>query len=203
MKVSEWLCLWYLRLNGYLGTPAYVLHGTNGALTDVDVLAVRFSGSKELDFNDHAALRFPTERIDVLLAEAKRGIVEKLNGPWVDSTKGTFEYVLSRIGLFKESQISEIAKAIYENRRWCLGDTSVRVACFAESKAATFNEPHVIFVSWDEILRFIHDRFAENDKLKADHYQWDRFGHELWKQLVGPLPATHDFFASLEKLGPW
>ena len=57
MNSREWLCLWYLRLNGDFTLPNFYAHGRRGPLTEVDVLGVRFPLSRE--FDDDPALAIP------------------------------------------------------------------------------------------------------------------------------------------------
>ena len=35
--------------------------------------------------------------------------------------------------------------------------------------------------TWANIIEFIHDRFNEFRRIKADHEQWDSLGHQLWR----------------------
>src|ERR1035441_9470268 len=48
MNGHEWLALRYLRLNGYFTLPNFMAHRRGGALTEVDVLGVRFPYRKNL-----------------------------------------------------------------------------------------------------------------------------------------------------------
>ena len=88
MNSQEWMCLWYLRLNGYFTIPNFIAHRRAGPLTEVDILGVRFSHSIEIadgtQFDDDPNLGIPAERIDVVFAEAKRNRIDELNGPWRD-----------------------------------------------------------------------------------------------------------------------
>jgi hypothetical protein len=70
MNSSEWLCLWYLRLNGYFTLPNFIAHGRRGPLTEVDVLGIRLPHSTEFE-DDTKVLDIPAERIDIVFAEAR------------------------------------------------------------------------------------------------------------------------------------
>src|SRR5437763_2513848 len=114
MNSSEWLGLWYLRLNGYFTLPNFVAHGRRGPLTEVDVLGARFPHSRE--FEDDPTLHIPADRIDIVFAEAKAKRIDELNGPWGSPEKGALDYVLKRVGLVKEEDLKALAEEIYTKR---------------------------------------------------------------------------------------
>jgi hypothetical protein len=89
MNGPEHLRTWFLRLNGYLTTTNFYAHHRRETLGEVDVTAVRFRHSQELHFEDSKALKIPSAKIDVVLAEAKRGLaplvisgIHLRNRPW-------------------------------------------------------------------------------------------------------------------------
>lgn len=126
MNTLEQIALWYLRLNGYFTMPNYIAHAQDGAQTDVDVLGVRFPHSKEYP-DDETILKFPADKIDVILAEAKAGECY-LNGPWKGkSERRPLEWVLRRVGLVCEhEQVDAIAHEFYTHRRFPPPEASTR-----------------------------------------------------------------------------
>jgi hypothetical protein len=173
MNACEWLCLWYLRLNGYFTLPNFYAHGRYGPLTEVDILGVRFPYSKE--FPDDPALEIPKDGIDVVFAEAKTRQVESLNGPWSSPEKGALDYVLKRVGIAPLEEVAHLAKQLYAKRRvQTKGVTriTVRVNCFCESISKALLAEGVTFLPWNHVLEFVHGRFNGNDRLKADHEAW-------------------------------
>jgi hypothetical protein len=86
---SEDLAYWYLRLNGFLTIPNFVVHPDIGAeqRTDVDVLGVRFPHRRELllrPMADDKPFVDVRDRAYLVLAEVKRGQCRR-NGPWTDA----------------------------------------------------------------------------------------------------------------------
>jgi len=111
MNGPEWLCLWYLRLNGYFTLPDFYAHRRRGPLTEVDVLGVRFPYSEE--FKDDPALNIQEQGIDIVFAEVKRGHIPELNGPWGSPDEGALDYVLKRIGIVPAKEVAELAAKLY------------------------------------------------------------------------------------------
>jgi hypothetical protein len=212
MNAAEWLCLWYLRLNGYFTTPTFIVHGRQGARTDVDVLAVRFPHSSECRWDDDDELRIPKDRIDVIFAEAKTGQFESLNGPWSDPGKGVLNYVLRRVGIVPTDRIEELAARLYKDRRASEDAFTIRICAFGKAISPELAGSGVHFVCWRHVLQFVYERFRDNDQFKADHGTWDRFGQYLWRKLSGPQACEPDVLfrdwnencrlASLEKEVP-
>lgn len=200
MNSGEWLCLWYLRLNGYFTLPNFYAHGCTGPLTEIDVLAVRFPHSQEQEFEDDSALAKPTDRVDVVFAEAKIRQVDSLNGPWCSPEKRALDYVLKRVGIVPTGRVAELAEGLYSNRKAEVDGFTVRIVCFGTDISPKLRREGVHFVSWAQVLSFINKRFKNNDKLKADHEAWDDFGKYLWEMLCNnqnPCPDT--FFSEWDR----
>jgi hypothetical protein len=82
---SEQLAYWYLRLNGFLTIPNFVVHPDQGGNqeTDVDVLGVRFPYREEnlgLPMEDEKHFRKFPDKAFITIAEVKSGRCG-LNGP--------------------------------------------------------------------------------------------------------------------------
>ena len=197
MNGSEWLCLWYLRLNGYFTLPNFIAHG---GLTEVDVLAVRFPYSSE-GFQDDARLEITGghPEKDIVLAEAKRSHIDKLNRSWNSPEMGALNYVLRRVGIVPEGEVDGLARELYEKRNARVGGISVRIFCFGQSISKDLLAKGVKFISWREVFEFINQRFRENEKIKADHDAWDDFGKYLWQELSANIPGADAFFAGWER----
>jgi len=189
MTGNEWLCLWYLRLNGYFTLPNFYAHRRSGPLTEVDVLGVRFPYSKENNFeDDEKALNYPSNKVDIVLGEAKTKHIEELNGPWGSPDGKALQYVLQRVGIVPPDAVKNLAGEIFAKKRAVIDGIMIRVVCFAESIGDELLKADVTFVSWDQVLAFIYGRFRENHRLKADHEKWDEFGQFLWRHMDNPRP---------------
>lgn len=189
MNGGEWLCLWYLRLNGYFTIPNFIIHGRPGGLTDVDVLAVRLPYSSESRFRDDGELGIPRDGIDIILAEAKSGEILSLNGPWSDRRKGTLNYVPQRVGIVPPNRVGELANELYAKRSASENGFTVRICAFGKKISSELRRSGVHFVCWQHVLQFVHQRFRDNEQFKADHGMWDEFGQYLWGKLNGREPC--------------
>lgn len=207
MNTLEQLGLWYLRLNGYFTMPNFIAHADDGARTDIDVLGVRFPHSTEYP-DDGARLRFPQDKIDIVLAEAKAGECA-INGPWKGkSAAHPLEYVLKRVGVFGDpSLVDRAANEIYTRRRFPPDEESdkwsfvIRVLCFGKSENKGMH--NVTQILWPQAISFIGKRFQTYAIEKADHDHWDSFGKFLWQELSGDeLPSVDQLLADWKTACP-
>jgi hypothetical protein len=97
----------------------------------MDVTAVRCRHSQELPFEDSKALKIPSAKVDVVLAEAKRGDVSALSNSWNSSEKPALEYVVRRVGVVPSKKVDEVCASLCESRHIILDDLSFRAVCCA------------------------------------------------------------------------
>ncbi len=200
MNGPEHLCTWFLRLNGYLTTTNFYAHDSHETLGEIDVIGVRFPHSRELEFKDSDALKIPEGKIDLVLAEAKRGHIDSLDNSWISPEKQALEYIVQRVGMVHSEKVDEVCAALRKNRQMTVHDRSFRVICCARSMNDDLEKQGVTCVKWAEVLKFIQHRFHNNEKLKRQHEQWDCFGQYLWNQLTcGLAPDESNFFCGWEK----
>lgn len=200
MNGHEWLALWYLRLNGYFTLPNFMAHRRGGALTEVDVLGVRFPYSQE--FEDDPNLEIAKDRTDIVFAEAKGQRIEELNGPWGSPEHGALDYVLKRVGVAPAAQVEELAKGLYAKRVADVDGYRIRIVAFADAISEELLKHGVTFVSWAQVLDFIRKRFQGNAKLKRDHEAWDEFGKYLWDAVMNGADADRLFHGWDTRLRP-
>ena len=163
--------------------------------TDVDIMAVRFPFRTELALSNKPMVDHDVfnrgGKIDLIIAEVKLGLCN-LNGPWTNPERGNMRRVLYAIGAFNRNQIHQIARTLYENQYF--EDDQYRFRLFTVGK--TKNEElsnAVVQLTWDDILRFIHERFTAYKYYKAQHRQWDRTGQTLFR-LVDQYHDKQDEF---------
>lgn len=156
-----------------------------GQRTEVDILAVRFPYRREL-FNsdsgehmqDHEVFNPSDNRIDIIIAEVKRGKC-KLNRPWTNVNYKNIDYILYAIGAFDKDSVSKVADSLYQNLYYT--DEKFRVRFFAICEEENDElSGKVKQLTWKELLRFIYKRFLEYKKHKAQHDQWDSVGKLLY-----------------------
>lgn len=183
---TEDLAYWYFRLNGCLCLVNFLVHherrGREG--TDVDVMAVRFPYRKELALSDqpmadHSAFDSDS-KVDLIIAEVKLDQCN-LNGPWTNPLLGNMQRVLNALGAFTEIQIDQVAHDLYHDLYF--EDERYRFRLFALGQRRNNNlASKVVQLTWDEVSRFIFDRFTTYERYKRQHRQWGASGRKLFDQ---------------------
>lgn len=193
---SEALGYWYLRLNGFLTIPNFVVHPDSGSeqRTDVDVLGVRFPYRKEnhrRPMIDSDRFRRHRDKAYVALAEIKTGVC-KLNGPWTEPERENMQRVLSSLGIFLPHEIEYAAQKIYETGQFENQLYYVSMVCFGAEPRTEITEryPAVPQILWQEVKEFIWDRFRRYRNEKSAHVQWDEAGKGLWDLSTLRDPTT-------------
>jgi len=183
---AESLAYWYFRLNGFLATVNFVIHPDIGSnqRTDVDILGVRFPYRAELLRNpmpDDSLVSQIKDRPYVVIAEVKKGQCE-LNGPWVKPEEENLPRVLRAVGITPLESITKAAQALYERGHW--EDSTCRISLFCvggeRSETIKVRYPDVPQLVWNDVLKFIFDRFKGFREQKVSHRQWDSNGKMLW-----------------------
>ncbi len=183
----EQLALWYLRLNGYLTVPNFVLHrDTPGSeRTEADVLAVRFPHSSEVagrKMETDSNLVRQHEKIDFIIAEVKSGACD-LNGPWIDEKRKNMHYVLRWLGMVPQPEVPRVAEDLYrdkvcEREKWV-----IRLVCFGSQRSQHL-PGNVLQLTHEQVVEFVSDRFKTHADIKSPHKQWDIFIKKFYKMAV-------------------
>lgn len=197
---SEQLAYWFFRLNGCLTITNFILHsedkGSSSQRTDTDILAVRFPHRKELlmsgnHMRDHEMFDGENKRIDLIIAEVKTGMC-RLNGPWTDPERMNINRVLYAIGAFREDEVNDVAQSLY--KRGCYQDDYYRTRLVAIGKIVNPElEGKAIQLTWQEVTKFIHERFRRYSNIKSQHEQWDCCGRSLYDYAVNKGKNYEDF----------
>lgn len=193
---SEALGYWFLRLNGFLTIPNFVVHPDTGNQqgTDVDVLGVRFPyrcENRERPMRDSNYFHSHRDKAYVALAEIKTGVC-RLNGPWTEPSRENMQRVLSALGMLAPHEIDFAAQEIYgagffENQLYYIS-----MVCFGSQPRIEISEqyPCVPQILWPEVKQFIWDRFRRYRNQKSGHVQWDEVGKGLWDLATMRDPET-------------
>jgi hypothetical protein len=178
---------WYFRLNGFLTMENFVVHpelrSGGGQRTDADLYGVRFPYRTELNMPDDAPFLHRNQKPLAVIVEVTRGEC-KLNGPWTNRPAKNVEYVLGALGFLTPKMNQRVASSLYEES--CFEDEAHEVRLVAVG--AKLNEglkkvrPQLVQLTLADMLRFIYQRFDSYRKIKADHSQWDEWGHALWDE---------------------
>jgi hypothetical protein len=185
MKIlSERLALWFLRLNGFLTIPNFIVHpegpredGAYPQKTDVDVLGVRFPFRAENRMRPMPDFELFTaeKRTMVVLSEVKTDQCA-LNGPWTDPQRQNMQKVLCAGGFRPVDQVEAIATSLYQTGLWEGESLSIRIVCFGarHNSGVERSHPKVPQLLWREhVLPFIYRRFDQYRLEKKMHHQWD------------------------------
>lgn len=206
--LSERLAFWFLRLNGFLTIPNFVVHpegpdeaGAYPQQTDVDVLGIRFPYRAENrrrpmpDFEVFARERRPL----VVLSEVKTGQCG-LNGPWTNPARENMQKVLLAGGFRPSEQVDEMAQSLYSTGVWQDDGLCIRIVCFGERWNAGLARSHreVPQLLWRrEVLPFVFERFYEYRLEKKLHHQWDDDAKRLFEIAAAMRGANGAQFADV------
>lgn len=215
MKIrSERLAFWFLRLNGFLTIPNFIVHpegprddGAYPQQTDVDVLGVRFpfrAENRQRPMPDHDYFLAETRPM-VVLTEVKTGVCG-LNGPWTNPGLENLQKVLAAGGFRPADQVDAMAESLYKTGVWADETLIIRIACFGARPNKTLRRafPEVPQFTWgDDVLPFVYRRFDEYKLEKQMHHQWDADARELFAA-AGQSPGNDGahFIASVEVIAP-
>jgi hypothetical protein len=209
--LSERLALWFLRLNGFMTIPNFIVHpegpredGAYPQQTDVDVLGVRFpfrAENRNRPMRDHRLFLSEQHRPMVVLSEVKTGQCG-LNGPWTRRESQNMQKVLCAGGFRPADQVDAIAEALYEHGLWEDESLVIRIVCFGQqhNKGLAKSHPAVEQLLWQEdVLPFIYRRFDQYKLEKQMHHQWDPDAKELFAE-AGRSPGRDgaQFLQSVE-----
>lgn len=193
---SEALGYWFLRLNGFLTIPNFVVHPDSGGQqgTDVDVLGVRFPYRREnrdRPMVDSERFRHQRGKAYVALAEIKKRTCV-LNGPWTAPERENMQRVLSALGMLGNHEIDFAAQRIYEQGYFENQLYYVSMVCFGAElgNQVTSQYPKVPQILWPEVKQFVWERFRGYRNQKSAHLQWDAVGKGLWDLAMLRDPET-------------
>lgn len=194
---SEALGYWFLRLNGFLTIPNFVVHPDTGSQqgTDVDVLGVRFpfrTENRQRPMRDYDRFtRLHRDKAYVALAEIKTGVC-KLNGPWTAPERENMQRVLSALGMLSPHEIEFAAQEIYDKGHFENQLYYITMVCFGSEPRDEITEryPRVPQILWPEVKDFIWNRFRRYRYQKSGHVQWDEVGKGLWDLATMRDPET-------------
>ena len=183
---AEHLAYWYLRLNGFLTIPNFVVHPDRGSdqKTEVDVLGVRFPHRAENLENpmvDDGHLTTVCDKPFVIIAEVKSGN-EPFNESWTNPERRNMLRIVRAIGTFPECECGLVADALYDEGRYENELYHVSLLWFGRECNHEVAEDYskVPQILWPEVLEFIYRRFHKYEDQKVSHPQWDEPGRELW-----------------------
>lgn len=210
---AEEVAQWYFRLNGFLMIPSFVLHPDcekPHALTDVDILGVRFPHSSERIDNrtmadDDRLLRLaPQGQTLFVMVESKSTEGCKLNGAWKQPQRGNMQRAIRRLGFTAESSVETIAQSMYRSLRWKDDSHVLQYICIGRVSSPDYRRtyPDLVQLTWDEIASFLFSRFkAFPEKLPTGetvHQQWPRFG-KWFGSRVGSMHSPSDAQTAVKK----
>ena len=182
---TEELGHWYLRLNGFLTIPNFVVHrdAAPGQETEADILGVRFPNREEVVDNkplaDESSFAAETNPL-IVIAEVKgKNRRCKLNGPWTNPDRKNVNKVIKAIGAFSPDLVDDVSRSLYSVKKFNDKTWTVALICFGGKRNSSLNS-NVHQILWKEVARFIYRRYQEHKAGKSRHDQWPRIGNSLW-----------------------
>jgi hypothetical protein len=197
---AEQLAYWYLRLNGFLTIPGFVVHPDHGRNqeTDVDLVGVRFPYRAEnllRPMEDDSRFASVGDKTLVAFVEVKLGSM-RLNGPWTNKSRNNMLRVLRAIGPLGQEESRIAAKVVYEHGLYRNQLYQISLVCIGSRINTDIKESHpaVEQITWEDTTRFIYGRFRAYRNEKRSHGQWDHNGQMLWN--LAEASRTYEAFAA-------
>jgi hypothetical protein len=182
----EQVAYWYVRLNGFLSIPNFVVHpDVSGAqLGEVDVVGMRFPLRAENEvapMRDADVFTLTVDRPLLAIVEAKRRRIS-LNATWRAPRFEVLFRVLRAVGLFKRDEAAQAARALAERGGFDNRAVVIRLVGLGEARNGSLSRSHpaLVQITWTEVLAFVFERFRVYEDVKRRHDQWDRTGKLLW-----------------------
>jgi hypothetical protein len=200
MSTAEELTNWYLRLNGFLTIPNFILHppSQGSQRTEADVVGIRFPFRKEFQNSDvdDSKLQYSLTKPSLFIVEVKTQEIE-LNDTWASSSKGNINKIMTDLGIYLEQrEIATASDSLYESGRfngepyYCpllfVGNIDV-----GRIPGRYLSVPRIL---WADVVAFIHQRFRKFARIKADNQQWDQLGKDLYN-----LATNYEKLGDFEK----
>lgn len=182
---TEELGHWYLRLNGFLTIPNFVVHrdAAPGQETEADILGVRFPNREEVVDNKSLADEsfFAAERKPLIVIAEVKGKNRrcKLNGPWTNPDRKNVNKVIKAIGVFSPALVDDVSTSLYSFKKFGGKTWTVALICFGGRRNSSLNS-NVHQILWKDVARFIYRRYQEHRAGKLRHDQWPSIGNSLW-----------------------
>jgi len=180
----ERFTLWYLRLNGYLTVPNYILHPLRpgGQRGEVDILGVRFPHSQEeagdMMDNDNCLVLRDADEIDFIIVEVTRSDC-KINDLWEKPDRADQrEYILKWLGMLDPKDVSRVAEVLCSEKRYRDDKQSIRLVSLGAKKSKYLSNS-VVQLTFDHVYDFINERLSQFNRIKRDVPQWDEFDRKL------------------------
>lgn len=203
---AQGLAYWYLRLNGFLTITNFVVHPDRGNLqeTEADILGIRFPYRAEnlvRPMPDDSVFSRIRDKSYIAIVEVATSEC-KLNGPWTKPERQNMLRVLRAIGAFPPKETSIIAESLYERGTYRSQLYHVGLLCLGArvNPDVVESRPEVEQILWEQVLQFIHRRFAGYLNEKRSHSQWDNDGHFLWDTFLKSKDDV-DGFKSKVRIG--
>jgi hypothetical protein len=199
--ITEKILYWYLRLNGFYTFVNFIVHNERGedVQTEIDVAGVRFPERKENLARPMKDEIEDTSKIIFVIADATTGDC-KINDSWQKAD--VIKSVLTSLGVVRDSHrdLDTIVSNICNKGFYALPDRYFSFLSVGKNKD-TLPEKYknVYQYTWDEILKFIHNRFKNYSREKANHGQWNETGQFLWDEFK-KVSDVHQYITNILKI---
>jgi hypothetical protein len=205
---TEELAYWYFRLNGFFGNGNFIIHSALGRAnhaTEIDFLGMRFAYRKELydsrskewmkdDCSSGLFKNFkPSKRRTyICLAEVKRG-EPRINSAQAENPEALKQLFLS-LGCIPKWNIPGIVRRLQKYGFCNTHLYHISFVAIGESPnpIGGFRFPRIPIITWDEVLRFIHERFRDYNIEKQNTHEWNEFHQKIIE--IKDLARDHSSF---------
>jgi hypothetical protein len=128
--------------------------------------------------DDYIIFREREKKLDIIIADSKMGFCD-INSSWLLPELRNMERILYVLGIFHEVSFPDVIPELYNAHFY--EDEHIRINLYTLGAKIKENLPiSIIQLTWEEVLRFIHERFVEFEDYKTQHDQWDDTGKNLY-----------------------
>jgi hypothetical protein len=120
------------------------------------------------------------EKPHIILTEVKTGRCA-INPTWLRDDS-VIKHIMRAVGAFPDGEVNAISDRLRE--KGIVSTENYQVSLVAVGKTQSQDLNVAIQISWQEIVEFIHKRFNDYIKQKANHGQWDDIGKEIWSLCI-------------------
>jgi hypothetical protein len=186
MSKQEDLANWYMRLNGFLTIPNFILHPPHKGpqRAEVDVIGVRFPFRREFQGSDvdDSRLCYSETKPSLFIAEVKSREINA-NESWTDPTKANINKVLTDLGIFNNvDTVDAVSEGLYKSGQFD-GEPYYCSLVFVGNIDSNLIPPRyssVPRILWKDLINFIYARMRKFTNIKANNQQWDQLGQQLY-----------------------
>lgn len=199
---SESLANLYLRVNSFFILSNFIIHtettDPSDARTDVDVCGIRFPNTRIFineDIKDDIPFNESKKPICVIV-EVKTNDKCQINRSI--RNQDTLYRTLQVIGVFTNDENEKAADCLLETGKYEADNFIFFLVGIGSRESRSFEKNYTdgLQITWDNVLKFLFDRFNQVQRQKRNNVQWESIGKYFFKLAI----QSSDFDAFKSKI---